>query len=901
MHTYNFIHRRKRYMDYRIERIELLQNAEATQIEGNISLISDANLQKISETGKTLRSTKASLERGETALLCSAPESPVFENSSGEIIARDDHSFTLSSDALQQYKNKFISKKEINGTSSTNDSLHAAAPIEASQAEPVVNHEPKKDLFEYNFSIACSDKSFRTAVGCTFAIEKTKKDITYGSWKQKENNSITTYTTLTSEDEPKRLAAKVASSSKIISISDVSVQPVGSGIVNEAYIPVMPAIQVGERLGFPTQGYYYHFNECQLVHEYKIIGNEKPAFYGTLSKHGKLSDAKAFNKSQSAILVHWKIHGKEISNQHLLYREEKLSAEEFAALNQDWLDEHGVKLDIASLLKKPSKSAQPSKQNFPPEEPATYNTPRNSYYSYPDKFLPGSAKVSAINSGHKIMSDITIVNLKPEHILRIGVFFDGTGNNRENDIYKEKYGDTSRTNVARLFEAYPEEPGKSAAIYVSGVGTVDNAWQTPQVIDEGDDCITYELATGVNPWILAGNTGAFCKWQNLLRALRRIIEAKDTEYSKVTHIAFDVFGFSRGAALARHFVNATVEGLPDYNTRQEWAKFLSRSDIVSPNNSRKLYKGVYPNLLGDLKSTKFNMDHGFAIDSKRDVSIRFVGLFDTVASFYLAGDDDEGDFVMKLAPTCAHKVFQLVAHHEYRHNFPLTSLKTNDELPENFYEEIFPGCHSDIGGGYPSKTQYDKKGLPERLGMPVQYTFNRELVKSISCKKFFGASCMHPEGPTTFWELLRTKAEEKWKDECEKKYNQKAEVKLYDRSLYYYRLQPISNGLAGLTLERMKQQAQLAGVNWKEKMYTPQSDYTHGKFLPTLWSILEGEKTGSITPQHWKNEMVSHQTTLIHRSHDIPSSKGYRTFTEWVSNRASFYNGSLKRNIFDNA
>ncbi len=76
-----------------------------------------------------------------------------------------------------------------------------------------------------------------------------------------------------------------------------------------------------------------------------------------------------------------------------------------------------------------------------------------------------------------------VLNVKKveEKILRIGVFFDGTGQNHLNDLYKETRGGVkSRTNVARLFEIYPLDDN-SNAIYVAGVGTVDGAWQTPNL------------------------------------------------------------------------------------------------------------------------------------------------------------------------------------------------------------------------------------------------------------------------------------------------------------------------------------------------------------------------------------------------------------------------------------
>ena len=56
-------------------------------------------------------------------------------------------------------------------------------------------------------------------------------------------------------DEPKKLVVKVADYSMGISLPDnVQVNPIGSGVVQEAFIPVVPSVQLGERLGLPTEG-----------------------------------------------------------------------------------------------------------------------------------------------------------------------------------------------------------------------------------------------------------------------------------------------------------------------------------------------------------------------------------------------------------------------------------------------------------------------------------------------------------------------------------------------------------------------------------------------------------------------------------------------------------------------
>lgn len=873
-------------MNYRIEKAEHLQCDDAPHIEGDISSIPNAVLKKLAGSKESIHSFKRSLENGDIFLITMAPTRPVFKNISGKLKVQSENTTALSSNTVQYLQQRFAYKMEKSAFSSYEGSLSPAEPIEDYQPEPIVSSPSSKSTYEYNVEIASSDASFRATIGCSLWLSETKEDILYGRWEQQQTKNGTLYTVFPSVKEPKHLTAKIGTTSKNTSIPAVSVCTLGSGLVHEAYIPVMPAIQVGERLGFPTQGYYYHFKDAKLVQEYKIIGEGKPVFFGTSSHNKQLFDDQRFNNLQTAILIHWKIHGQLITNQHLMYREDKLTSDELAKVTLNWLNDKGVQIDINNLLKVKDKNQLPLKQNFPAQEPATYNTPVNSHYEYPQAFISGSSDVMPINSLGKIKIDIPIINLKPEKILRIGVFFDGTGQNRKNDIYKEKYGNKSRTNVARLFEAYPVQSGKSNKIYVSGVGTVDDAWQTPTVIDTGKDEQPLTEGTGVDQ--LLSDTGAFHKWQNLLKQLNKIIKTTD-EYDKITHIAFDVFGFSRGAALARHFINATLEGLPDYT---------KTTSLINPNSIR-------PHLLGNVKNKQFYLGNCYKKDNKRNLSVRFAGLFDTVGSFHWPGNDDEGCFKLKLNPLCAHKVFQLTAHHEYRKNFPLTSLKNKGKLPDNFYEEAFPGCHTDVGGGYPPKGQYAKQDLPKRLGFPIESTYNRELINKKSYEEHYNLAMSYRGGRNSFEvfiEQQRQKQEKIWLPLCQKKFMQYGAVRRDSKTLYYYRLQPINNGLAGLSLERMKQQAKLVGIEWKEDDYEAPKDFTSTLELKKLAEKLNLEPLGSITPASWEDPISRLASTTIHRSHDTAICKGYNTVMETLINGVSRNaEGSLEREVFDNA
>lgn len=276
-------------------------------------------------------------------------------------------------------------------------------------------------------------------------------------------------------------------------------------------------------------------------------------------------------------------------------------------------------------------------------------------------------------------------------VAHIGVFFDGTGNN----MYRDRA--TCPSNIARLYELYKK--GKISEwsdescdhyadkIYKIGVGT------------EGGN-LDAMLGGG------AGNGGA-----------KRINEAINTLYGLLTEEEdggmysikngfnrtriIDVFGFSRGAAEARDFIN-----------------------VFHGKNVK--YK---------LKNIRFN----------------FVGLYDTVGSFGVAGNDSdyklqekepiEADYshvpeilkpLIKAGVSLANaipeleaynfsivqrsgmKVIHFIASNEFRYNFPLTRIDGSGGT-----EIMYGGAHSDIGGGYPKaeqeKHQLDKISSVEKI------------------------------------------------------------------------------------------------------------------------------------------------------------------------------------------
>ncbi|MFJ4398007.1 DUF2235 domain-containing protein [Pseudomonas sp. NPDC089396] len=228
--------------------------------------------------------------------------------------------------------------------------------------------------------------------------------------------------------------------------------------------------------------------------------------------------------------------------------------------------------------------------------------------------------------------------------LRVGIFFDGTGNNQANamDPCGGEAGSYANapSNIGLLHALYPSgRVGDQFVLkrYVEGVGTVEGA---PDSVFDG--------LTG------RGDTGVQARVEKALLDVAEQVRQCLASSPQVLpgYIAFDLFGFSRGAAAARHLANRLAKG----------------------------GQGL-PTALQGLRV------------------IEFIGLFDTVAAivaplrgnFDPANDDYDG-LQLGLGQGIARQVVQLVAGDEQRHNFPL--IRSDNDI-------VVPGVHSNIGGGYP--------------------------------------------------------------------------------------------------------------------------------------------------------------------------------------------------------
>lgn len=248
------------------------------------------------------------------------------------------------------------------------------------------------------------------------------------------------------------------------------------------------------------------------------------------------------------------------------------------------------------------------------------------------------------------------------------------------DCHPASPGISGLTNVAKLYDLYQsDEQGKNqngvikSSIYIRGVGTKEG-----KGISTGG---TANLGLALAAFSEGAEHRISEARQKMLRILNDVLSIWGSMPSSVT---IDLFGFSRGAALARHFINVILAGLPD----------MSQKPV--PVTDEDLPFGEMLTLPEKNHDEQANPENiAIRYPALPNVSIRFVGLYDTVGSIFIPGNDNELFYDLGLPSGCAKNVVHLVAAQEWREYFPLTRV-----LPGDGEEIVLAGAHADIGGGY---------------------------------------------------------------------------------------------------------------------------------------------------------------------------------------------------------
>ncbi len=281
----------------------------------------------------------------------------------------------------------------------------------------------------------------------------------------------------------------------------------------------------------------------------------------------------------------------------------------------------------------------------------------------------------------------------------INVFFDGTKNNLYNIEHRKKNPQMYKgKETASSYESYFNDHSNVSYLYQARKQVTNVGWAYIEGIGTGADDInglerrnrylkmkgkpllerTYYTDSIMGFAYGSGPTGITSRVRQSFEKIQTMV-SDDLGDRIPTILVLNVFGFSRGAAAARHFVH-TVKTQP-------------RSFI------------------------------GWNLTRER-IIVNFVGLFDTVSSYSAVGsvspertrafDDDVKDLHLNFERGYASKVFHLTAADEYRLYFSLTNI--NSAIHHGFGMEVaISGAHADVGGSYASAVQ---KSFPVRENVP---------------------------------------------------------------------------------------------------------------------------------------------------------------------------------------
>jgi len=354
---------------------------------------------------------------------------------------------------------------------------------------------------------------------------------------------------------------------------------------------------------------------------------------------------------------------------------------------------------------------------------------------------------------------------QPENtiILYIGMFFDGTGNNRFNSeslYYTKVKGNNDRIKSSEIptqlsFTLTPEKI-KEKDISKINISNRDSYWNPYSNIVKLHDLYKEksetDLRTKKNKYTLKqyvegigtekykedsvggssvgrGDTGIIAKVERGIKDLVKEKIAPLPKDKKIYKIVFDVFGFSRGAAAARHFCNEVKK--PAYyvtrTKRDPYDKYDRNARILT--DEKDLVKHAGGILGAELNKIGLKPYE----ETYNNIEIRFLGLFDTVVSdlvvkenigykltpFFngipIIAQEYLEDIKTNISGLGIKKVFQIRANDEWRANFAYTPT-------EDGYTLHMLGAHSDIGGGYAELDKYtsilgffDAKGGDEEI------------------------------------------------------------------------------------------------------------------------------------------------------------------------------------------
>ena len=322
----------------------------------------------------------------------------------------------------------------------------------------------------------------------------------------------------------------------------------------------------------------------------------------------------------------------------------------------------------------------------------------------------------------------------PQLKVKLNIFFDGTLNNKNNtQVRKDSENNTAQknifdeksnkkddsymndfSNVVRGYDAINPDAEHQLKVYIEGIGTENN---------EKDD--SFE-----GPGFGVGDRGIMAKVTKGCREAAKVVASKYEDLN-IDILEVNVFGFSRGAAAARHFINVATTSIYEEGPSLIDGKITVHYEPYDEESSLFLINKTPDNI-------SFIKQYGYfgACLIKENLQIKkiefnFAGLYDTVASYGVNHrgknliDSDAKQLNLDAVKKCKFTL-QLASRDEYRENFSLTNINS---CGLNGLQLTLPGVHSDVGGGYVDGAQ-EEVFLYKKNYYDTAYSLEKTIVKN---------------------------------------------------------------------------------------------------------------------------------------------------------------------------
>ncbi|MGY0620074.1 T6SS phospholipase effector Tle1-like catalytic domain-containing protein [Lysobacter sp. A378] len=298
------------------------------------------------------------------------------------------------------------------------------------------------------------------------------------------------------------------------------------------------------------------------------------------------------------------------------------------------------------------------------------------------------------------------------------MYFDGTGNNEKIDAPTFEH-----SNVARLYRAMPDDARAAGrfTFYVPGIGTPFR-----EIGDPGG-----KLAMVV---ALGGEKRLEWAMQRIEKEIRSAEARAKNPANKIRSINIALFGFSRGAALARAFALQI-----EHKCRKNLSGLGQLWQGKYP--TRLYFMGLFDTVAAVGAPTSARKYRREAALTQPLASMMLGPVVGVVPVLVTSTADGHMDWASDLRiPAMVEDCVHFCAAHENRNSFPLDTVLEDARYPGNCTEMVYPGVHSNVGGGYrPGEGGRNRNRFAMISLIPLKAMYSRAIKAGVPLKDIHAA------------------------------------------------------------------------------------------------------------------------------------------------------------------